>query len=145
MRSVRGLAVVVALAMVGAGCGGDEEGESSAAPEPATMEELKAAVDAYQAETPLGEKCAWRVVDNGAISGAASMAEGAVAAEELACDGIIPVEIAEFPDEARATDVAGTLEAFRSGTLVVDGPYGDEAFYDRVQEECGECGEVPAA
>jgi hypothetical protein len=134
-----------ALALTG--CGGDDSdgGSSAGDTETVTLEQLKEITDAYAAETPLGEDCAWKVENWGGEEGASSLAEGAVASEELACKDIIPVVVADFGDEARAAEVAETLGALQAGTLVLDGPLDDpEAFYSYVQEECG-CGEVLGA
>lgn len=146
----RGVLAVAATALIGAGCGGGDDGESSSAEaEPQTIDELKTIVDSYNAETPLGENCKWQIPDNGAIEGAASVAEGAIAAEELKCADGYAAEISEFPDEARATDVAENVGTFRSGTLVVyigQASYADEhaGVYEFIQQEC-DCGELPPA
>ena len=144
----RAIAAIAALVLVGTGCGGGED-EGSAEAEQPTIDELKAIVDSYHAETPLGENCAWRVTDNGAIDGAASVAEGATAAEEFKCDDTYAAEISEFPDEARATEVAENVGTFRSGNLIVyigQASYSDEhaGVYEFVQQEC-DCGELPPA
>jgi hypothetical protein len=132
---------VAAVALVG--CGGDD-GESGSG-EAVTVDELKSIVDTYNAETPLGTDCEWKAEDWGGEEGASSLAEGAVASEEFACKEIIPVVVADFGDEARATEVAEDLGEFRAGTIVLSGPLDDtDAFYSFVQEECG-CGEPPAA
>jgi hypothetical protein len=94
---------------------------------------------------PLGTDCTWKVENWGGDQGASSLADGASASEELACKDVIPVVVADFGDEAKAADVAATLDSFQTGSLVVDGPAVDpEPFYEYLQTECG-CGEVPAA